>query len=52
MLNMTDTDLLNLLDELLALPAETEWMEFKEANRNYDFNGVHRFESPSWGHMK
>jgi hypothetical protein len=25
---MTETDLLNLLNELLALPAEIEWVEF------------------------
>jgi len=37
-MNMAETDLLNLLDELLTLPAETEWVEFKEAKRNYEFN--------------
>jgi len=25
---MTETDLLNLLDEMLALPDETEWVGF------------------------
>jgi len=35
---MTNTTLLNLSDELLALPAETEGVEFKEANRDYNFN--------------
>ena len=42
---MTETDLLNLLDELLALPAETEWVEFKEAKRNYDFNKLGKYVS-------
>jgi len=49
---MTETDYLNLLDELLALPAETEWVEFKESKWNHDFNGIHRFESHSTGTMK
>jgi len=30
---MTETDLLNLLDELLALPDETEWVEFSRPIR-------------------
>jgi len=42
---MTENKLLTLLDELLALPAETEWVEFKEANRNYDFNKLGRYVS-------
>jgi len=44
-MNMTDADLLNLLDKLLALPAETEWLEFKEAKRSYDFNKLGRYVS-------
>jgi len=44
-IKMTETDLLNLLDELLALPAETEWVEFKEAKWNYDFNKLGRYVS-------
>jgi len=42
---MTETELFNLLDELLALPAETEWAEFKEAKRNYDFNKLGKYVS-------
>jgi ATP-dependent DNA helicase RecG len=37
---MTDAELLVLLDELRRLPHETEWVEFKEAKRNYDFRRV------------
>ena len=32
------TQLQAKLTELLALPAETEWVEFKEAKNNYDFD--------------
>jgi len=42
---MTEIKLLNLLDELLALPAETEWVEFKEAKRSYDFNKLGKYVS-------
>ncbi len=31
---MTEAKLKKKLDELRALPAETEWMEFKEAMRS------------------
>ena len=29
---MTNTELIDLLAELTALPAETEWVEFKQNN--------------------
>lgn len=35
---MTKEELEKLLDELSALPSETEWLEFKEAKDDYDFN--------------
>ena len=28
------------LTELLALPSETEWVEFKEARQNYSFDKI------------
>ena len=31
--------------ELLALPAETEWIEFKEAKRNYPFDNIGKYFS-------
>lgn len=34
---MTATELLHLLNTFIALPAETEWVEFKEAKASYDF---------------
>ena len=33
------------LTELLALPSETEWVEFKEARRNYSFDKVGKYFS-------
>lgn len=40
---MTKSELPRKLDELLRLPHETEWVEFKEARKNYDFSkgGIH-----------
>jgi ATP-dependent DNA helicase RecG len=37
--------LLDKLNALLALPAETEWLEFKEAKDNYDFGKLGRYFS-------
>jgi len=42
---MSNANYFYLLDELLALPAETEWVEFKEAKRNYDFNKLGKYVS-------
>lgn len=42
---MTESELMRLLDELLDLPAETEWVEFKEAKNNYDFGKLGRYFS-------
>jgi len=33
------------LYQLMALPAETEWVEFKEAKNNFDFNELGRYFS-------
>ncbi len=33
------------LGELLKLPNETEWVEFKEARRSYDFEKLGRYFS-------
>jgi ATP-dependent DNA helicase RecG len=35
---MTHKQLRKLLDELRRLPAETEWLEFKQASNSFDFN--------------
>lgn len=42
---MTKEVLNRLLNELLALPSETEWVEFKEASNNYDFNKLGQYFS-------
>ena len=35
---MNESELKQILDILINLPTETEWVEFKEASNNYDFN--------------
>ena len=40
---MTPKQLRAKLNELLALPAETECVEFKEAKNNYDFNALGKY---------
>jgi ATP-dependent DNA helicase RecG len=40
-----ETELLRILDELRALPVETEWLEFKEAKRTFDFKELGRYFS-------
>ena len=40
---MTPADLKSKLDELLKLPAETEWVEFKEAKVNLDFDDLGKY---------
>ena len=42
---MDQTDLLKLLQELMALPAETEWFEFKEAKNNFHFDNLGEYFS-------
>lgn len=42
---MTESELLKKLDELRALPYETEWVEFKEAKSNYDFRKLGKYFS-------
>ena len=42
---MTEQELHTKLTELLSLPAETEVVEFKEANNNYDFNKLGKYFS-------
>ncbi len=33
------------LHELMGLPAENEWIEFKEAKNNFDFDDLGRYFS-------
>lgn len=40
-----EQELLRKLDELLRLPHETEWVEFKEARKKYDFNKLGKYFS-------
>ena len=42
---MTKDVLNKLLDEFLTLHSETEWLEFKEAKDNYDFNKLGEYFS-------
>jgi predicted HTH transcriptional regulator len=42
---MTEDVLKKLLDEFLTLHSETEWLEFKEAKDNYDFNKLGEYFS-------
>ena len=42
---MTLTELQAKLDELITLPAETEWVEFKEAKNNFDFDDLGKYFS-------
>jgi hypothetical protein len=35
----------SLLDELRGMPAETEWLDFKEAKRNFDLDDLGRYVS-------
>ena len=40
---MTQEGLKKLLNEFMALPAETEWLEFKEAKDDYDFSKLGKY---------
>lgn len=42
---MTPAELQTKLEELLTLPEETEWVEFKEAKSNFDFDDLGRYFS-------
>ena len=42
---MTEEKLKELLDSLRSLPSETEWLEFKEARANFDFNKLGKYFS-------
>ncbi len=42
---MTEAERLRKLDELRALPHETEWVEFKEAKNSYGFDKLGRYFS-------
>lgn len=42
---MTPYELQAKLTEFLSLPAETEWVEFKEAKNNYDFDDLGKYFS-------
>lgn len=42
---MTQEKLKKLLDELRALPKETEWVEFKEAKNTFHFNEIGQYFS-------
>lgn len=42
---MTPAELQAKLAELMALPAETEWVEFKEAKNNYHFDNLGEYFS-------
>ncbi|MDA1277767.1 MAG: transcriptional regulator, partial [Verrucomicrobia bacterium] len=40
---MTEAELKTKLADLLRLPAETEWVEFKEAKSNFDFDDLGKY---------
>jgi ATP-dependent DNA helicase RecG len=42
---LTQEELKKLLDELRALPDETEWVEFKEAKNTFHFNEIGKYFS-------
>ncbi len=42
---MNKSELRQLLDRLCELPHETEWLEFKEAKNQYDFNKLGKYFS-------
>lgn len=42
---MAPSELFAKLNDLMALPAETEWVEFKEARSNFDFDDLGRYFS-------
>ena len=42
---LTEQELKSILDGLLALPKETEWVEFKEAKTGYDYEKLGKYFS-------
>ena len=42
---MTPEDLKSKLAQMMALPAETEWIEFKEARNDYHFDELGQYFS-------
>ncbi len=42
---LNQTELLRIFDDLRDLPVETEWLEFKEAKRSFDFREMGRYFS-------
>ncbi|HAN09786.1 MAG TPA: transcriptional regulator [Clostridiales bacterium] len=42
---MDKNELIELLNEFRSLPAENEWLEFKEAKENYDFSKLGKYFS-------
>lgn len=42
---MNSEELRSMLSEMMALPVETEWIEFKEAKANFDFDKLGRYFS-------
>ncbi len=44
-MSYTEEELIQRLKNFLALPNETEWVEFKEAKLNYHFNKIGKYFS-------
>ncbi|MEQ8224677.1 MAG: ATP-binding protein [Candidatus Eremiobacterota bacterium] len=42
---MIDSKIEELLDKFRSLPSETEWLEFKEAKNNFDFDNLGKYFS-------
>ena len=42
---MEHNQLIELLEQLLALPSETEWLEFKQANNSFSFEKIGKYFS-------
>ena len=42
---MSQEQLKNLLNELISLPSENEWVEFKKATTNFHFNNIGKYFS-------
>lgn len=40
-----EADLINQLEELRALPSETEWLEFKSASTDFSFDKLGQYFS-------
>ncbi|WP_428653218.1 ATP-binding protein [Runella sp.] len=40
---MSDKELYSILKNFLSFPAETEWLEFKEAKNNFDFDDLGKY---------